>query len=57
MNAGASANRDKAAGVALRIAQWRSEGFTYAEVGKRLGISSAAAKQRYWRYRKHEDHD
>jgi DNA-directed RNA polymerase specialized sigma24 family protein len=54
MNPGAQANIDRAREIALKIAQWRSEGLEYAEVGKRLGISPAAAKQRLWRYRQHQ---
>ena len=52
MNAGAKANQEKAAQIGSRIAQWRSEGLTYSDIGKLVqpNISASAAKQRLWRH-------
>jgi len=52
MNAGARANHIKAQETGARIAQWRSEGLKYSDIGKLLGISPEAVKQRWWRFRK-----
>lgn len=55
MNPGAEANHAKAADICLRIAELRSEGLTYAEVGRVLGgLSGASVKQRAYRARKYE---
>jgi DNA-binding CsgD family transcriptional regulator len=54
VNPGAQANIEKAKKVGAKIAVWRSEGRSYKEIGELLDMSESAAKQRLWRYKRHQ---